>query len=177
MQARMGCVSLYWIDLLYTDVMIRSCCKTCLDNILPNCWVLLMFNYFNSISISVYWNHIRMLEGLNQIVKFFLGNGYDHVINVEQVSDVIHMLKKEKKNLLAVKFLWSYILRDALHIFKVHMTLYITWMHVYGYTSESMLNGTTISLPQNGLNDKCISDNYWGIYICSCMTNTYMNSC
>ncbi len=67
-----------------------------------------------------------MLEGLNQIVKKFLGNGYDHVINVEQVSDVIHMLKKEKKNLLAVKFLWSYILRDALHIFKVHMTLYIT---------------------------------------------------
>ncbi len=49
-------------------------------------------------------------------------NWYDHVINVEQVFDAIHKLKKEKSD--GGKGLWSNHLIYAPHIFKVHIDYY-----------------------------------------------------
>ena len=98
-------------------------------------------------------------------------NGYDHVINVEQVFDAIHKLKKEKSD--GSKGLWSNHLIYAPHIFRVHIALLLTSMHVHGYTPDDMLNGTIISLPKDGQGNKCDSDNYRGICLCSCLTKTY----
>ncbi len=36
-----------------------------------------------------------------------------------------------------------------------------------------MLNATIISLPKDGQGNKCDSDNYRGICLCSCFTKTY----
>ncbi len=115
----------------------------------------------------------RILEELSQSVKHDLEgyNGYDHVINVEQVFDTIHKLKKEKSD--GSKGLWSNQFNYAPHIFKVHIALLLMSMHVHGYTPDGMLNGTIISLPKDGQGNKCNSDNYWGICLCSCLTNIY----
>ncbi len=112
----------------------------------------------------------RILEELIQSVKHDLEgyNGYDHVINVEQVFNAIHKLKKEKSD--GIKGLWSNHLIYAPHIFKVHIALLLTSMHVHGYTPDDVLNGTIISLPKDGQGNKCDSDNYWEICTCSCLT-------
>ncbi len=91
-----------------------------------------------------------ILEELSQSMKHDVEgyNGYDHVINIEPVFDAIHKLKKEKYD--GSKGLWSTHLIYAPDIFKVHIALLLTSMHVHGYTPDDMLNGTIISLPNDG---------------------------
>ncbi len=73
----------------------------------------------------------RIFEKHRQSVKHDLEgyNGYDHVINVEQVFNAVHKLKKEKSD--ASKGLWSNHLIYARHMFKVHIALLLTSMHVH----------------------------------------------
>ncbi len=97
-------------------------------------------------------------------------NGYGHVINVEQVFDSIHKLKKEKSD--GSKGLSSNHLIYTPHIFKVNIALLLTSIHAHGYTPDDMLNGTIISLPKDGQGNTCDSDNYWGICLCSCLTKS-----
>ncbi len=61
-------------------------------------------------------------------------NGYHHVINVEQVFNAIHKLKKEKSD--SSKGLWSNHLIYAPHIFKVHIALLLTSMLITKYADK-----------------------------------------
>ncbi len=84
--------------------------------------------FANKYKLNTNPSYGRILEEMNQSVKHDLEsyNGHNYVINVEQVSDAIHMLKKEKP--VDSKGLWSNHFIYAPHIFKLHMALLLTSM-------------------------------------------------
>lgn len=97
--------------------------------------------------------------------------GNQHVISVDKVNKAIGRLKSDKSD--GSKGLYSNHLIYAPHIMKVHLALLLTTMHIHGYTPHDMLNGTLLSILKDKFGNKCDSDNYRGICLCSSITKMY----
>jgi exonuclease III len=115
----------------------------------------------------------KIIKELNDNLRKDLENynGKQHVIKVEQVSKAITKLKKDKSD--GSKGLHSNHLIYAPYILNIHIALLLTAMHIHGYTPGDMLNGTILSILKDKLGNKCDSENYSGICLCSVISKLY----
>jgi len=98
-------------------------------------------------------------------------NGDDQVVRVEDISKAISKLKQNKAD--GDRGLISNHVIFAPHILRVHTALLMTSMQTHGHMPDDLLKGTIVPLIKDKKGDKCDSDNYRGICLCSSLTKVY----
>ena len=93
------------------------------------------------------------------------------IISRTEIKSAIDKLKANKTD--GEQQLWSDHIKLARNVIAIHIARLMTAMLIHGYSCKELSIATINSLIKNPHADKCSSDNYRGISLCSCITKLY----